>query len=172
MQVSGCNVKGKVLGSLQVSSKVGGGGWGDFFATAFCRSSSWCSLYLCWLWATPQLFRVFTLLFSMRKGDSSHFAYFYIDLHHGAACQTATFNANLICSTRRDYTVFDHRLAPSGIVALICPSCSRLFSSVSFLTLSALLGSSIGSRKPMTYCFSLDLLSGHLWPSQRLSTSS
>ena len=145
MQVSGCNVKGKVLGGLQVSSKVGGG---SFFATALvvlCRSSLWCSLYLCWPWATSQLFSMFTAVF-FHKGDHSHFASFYIGLDYGAVCQTATFNANLICSAGRDCTTFDHRLAPSGIAALICPSCSRLFSSVSFLASSALLGSSIGSR--------------------------
>jgi len=50
----------------------------------------------------------------------------------------AAFNANFICSAGRDCTAFDHRLAPSGVAALIIYPCfSRLFGSVSLLTSSA-----------------------------------
>ena len=77
----------------------------------------------------------------LRKGDSSHSPSFSIDvgLHYGAAYQQQhSMQINLICSAGKDCTAFDHRLAPSGVAALIiCPCFSRPFSSVSLLASSA-----------------------------------
>ena len=107
--------------------------------------------------ATSQLFSVFTAVF-LHKRDSSHFASFYIDLHYEAVCQQQhsmqTSSALLYSLSPQPGTILD--------------SSSHLSQLLKALQLSllphiiCLLGSSIGSRKPMTSCFGLDLLSGHL----------
>ena len=87
-----------MLGSLEISSEVGGGG-GVASSQQHFADLHYGAHYTC---AEPGLLHSCSvcsqLLFSMHKGDSSHFAYFYIELHYGAVCQTETFNANLICS--------------------------------------------------------------------------
>ena len=125
-------MKGKVVGGLQVSNELGGGGsrtsWHSFIAT--CNDSR--LLHNCSACGSRSVF--------LCKGDSVTLLFFIdVDLYYRAVCQQQhPMQTSFALLEGTANAACDHRLAASWIAALIIYPCfSGLSSSVPLLASSA-----------------------------------